>query len=64
MILGTIFGTLVIEILSLQALTANVTIVGIVLVAMVGAFLLPVSMGFDVAIAYIAITKGVPLPYW
>jgi hypothetical protein len=28
----------------------------------VGAFL-PVPMAFDVAIAYIAMTKGVPLPY-
>jgi hypothetical protein len=35
---------------------------GIILVALVGAFL-PVPMAFDVAIAYIAMTKGAPLPY-
>src|SRR6266446_6895533 len=33
-----------------------------ILVAILGAFL-PVPMAFDVAIAYIAMTKGVPLPY-
>jgi len=45
-----------------QALVAQVTIGGILLVALVAAFL-PVPMAFDVAIAYIAMTKGVPLPY-
>jgi uncharacterized membrane protein YraQ (UPF0718 family) len=43
-------------------LIAQVTLGGIILVALVGAFL-PVPMAFDVAIAYIAMTKGVPLPY-
>jgi uncharacterized membrane protein YraQ (UPF0718 family) len=62
MILGAILGAFVIEILPQQALIANVTIGGILLVALVGAFL-PVPMAFDVAIAYIAMTKGVPLPY-
>ena len=41
---------------------AQVTIGGIVLVALVSAFL-PAPMEFDVAIAYIAMSKGVPLPY-
>jgi hypothetical protein len=35
---------------------------GIILVALVAAFL-PVPMAFDVAIAYVAMTRGVPLPY-
>jgi hypothetical protein len=39
-----------------------VTIGGILLVALVSAFR-PGPMAFDVAIAYIAMTKGVPLPY-
>jgi hypothetical protein len=39
-----------------------VTIGGIILVALVAAFL-PVPIAFDVAIAYIAMTRGVPLPY-
>ncbi|HEY0701725.1 MAG TPA: permease [Candidatus Acidoferrales bacterium] len=62
MILAAFLGALVIEILPAQALAMNVTIGGILLVALVAAFL-PVPMAFDVAIAYIAMTKGVPLPY-
>jgi uncharacterized membrane protein YraQ (UPF0718 family) len=62
MILAAVLGALVIELLPPQALVAQVTIGGILLVAMVAAFL-PVPMAFDVAIAYIAMTKGVPLPY-
>jgi len=45
-----------------QVLIARVTVGGIVLVALVAA-LLPVPMAFDVAIAYILMIKGVPLPY-
>jgi uncharacterized membrane protein YraQ (UPF0718 family) len=62
MILAAILGALVIELLPPQALIAQATVGGILLVAVVGAFL-PVPMAFDVAIAYIAMTKGVPLPY-
>jgi uncharacterized membrane protein YraQ (UPF0718 family) len=62
MILAAVLGALVIELLPQQALNAQVTVVGIILVALIGAFL-PVPMTFDVAIAYIAMTKGVPLPY-
>jgi uncharacterized membrane protein YraQ (UPF0718 family) len=62
MILAAILGALVIELLPAQALIAQVTVGGILLVALVAAFL-PVPMAFDVAIAYIAMTKGVPLPY-
>ena len=62
MILAAILGALVVELLPAQALIAQATIGGILLVALVGAFL-PVPMAFDVAIAYIAMTKGVPLPY-
>ncbi len=62
MILAAILGALVIELLPPQALIAQATVGGILLVALVAAFL-PVPMAFDVAIAYIAMTKGVPLPY-
>jgi uncharacterized membrane protein YraQ (UPF0718 family) len=62
MILAAVLGALVIEVLPAQLLLAQVTIGGIILVALVSAFL-PVPMAFDVAIAYIAMTKGVPLPY-
>jgi uncharacterized membrane protein YraQ (UPF0718 family) len=62
MILAAVLGALVVELPPPQTLIANVTIGGIVLVALIAAFL-PVPMAFDVAIAYIALTKGVPLPY-
>ncbi len=62
MLLAALLGAFVIELLPAQALMAQATIGGILLVALVGAFL-PVPMAFDVAIAYIAMTKGVPLPY-
>ena len=62
MLLAAVLGALVIEVLPAQALVARATIGGILLVALVGAFL-PVPMTFDVAIAYIAMSKGVPLPY-
>lgn len=62
MILGAVLGALVIEMLPPQAIVGQSTILGIVLVALVGAFL-PVPMAFDVAIAYIAMTHGAPMPY-
>jgi len=62
MLLAAVLGALAIELVPPQALTAQVTFAGIVLVALVGAFL-PVPMAFDVVIAYIAMTHGVPLPY-
>src|SRR5215469_2691631 len=62
MLLAALLGALVIEILPVNALVARVTFGGILLVALVGAFL-PVPMAFDVVIAYVAMTRGVPLPY-
>src|SRR6266436_4007521 len=62
MILGAALGALVIEWLPPQAIITQASIGGIVLVALVGAFL-PVPMAFDVAIAYIAMTHGAPMPY-
>jgi uncharacterized membrane protein YraQ (UPF0718 family) len=61
MILGAVLGAVVIELLPPQAIIAQASIGGIVLVALVGAFL-PVPMAFDVAIAYIAMTHGAPMP--
>ncbi len=62
MILGAILGALAIELLPQNALSTQVTVGGIVLVALLSAFL-PVPMAFDVAIAYILYSHGVPLPY-
>ena len=62
MLLAAFLGALLIELLPAQALFAPVTVGGILLVALIAAFL-PVPMAFDVAIAYIILTRGVPLPY-
>src|SRR5215470_7667350 len=62
MILAAVLGALAIELLPQNALVAQVTLGGIVLVALVSAFL-PVPMAFDVAIAYILYSHGAPLPY-
>jgi hypothetical protein len=62
MLLAALLGALVVELLPPQVLFVPVTFIGIVAVAIVSGFL-PVPMAFDVAIAYILMTKGVPLPY-
>jgi uncharacterized membrane protein YraQ (UPF0718 family) len=62
MLLAAFLGAFVIEILPAQALFVPVGVLGIVSVAIVSSFL-PVPMAFDVAIAYILMAKGVPLPY-
>jgi uncharacterized membrane protein YraQ (UPF0718 family) len=62
MLLAALLGACVVELLPPQAFVAQVTLGGIVLVALVSAFL-PVPMAFDVAIAYILMTRGMPLPY-
>ena len=66
MLLAAVLGAVVVELLPQNALTtmaaAHVTIPGIVLLALIGAFL-PVPMAFDVVISYLAMRNGVPLPY-
>ena len=59
MLFAAVLGVLLVELLPAQALLAPVTMCGILLVALVAAFL-PVPMAFDVTIAYIALTRGVP----
>jgi uncharacterized membrane protein YraQ (UPF0718 family) len=62
MIFAAALGALVIEVLPVQALAGQATLAGIAAVSLVSAFL-PVPMAFDVAIAYIAMTHGAPIPY-
>jgi uncharacterized membrane protein YraQ (UPF0718 family) len=62
MMLAAVLGAFVIEVLPAQALVAQVSLLGILLVAVVSTFI-PVPMAFDVAIAYVIMTHGVPLPY-
>jgi uncharacterized membrane protein YraQ (UPF0718 family) len=62
MILAAVIGAFAVELLPQQALAGSVTVMGIIGIALVSAFL-PVPMAFDVAIAYILMAKGAPLPY-
>ena len=62
MLLAAILGALVAELVPAQAIPTHVTLLGIVLVALIGTFL-PVPMAFDVAAAFILMTRGVPMPY-
>src|SRR5262249_15550537 len=62
MLVAALVGAVVAELLPPQALNAQVSLGGILLAALVGGFI-PVPMAFDVAVAYIAMTRGVPMPY-
>lgn len=62
MIVAALLGAVVAEILPASSIPATVSIGGIFLVALIGAFL-PVPMGFDVALAFLLMARGVPLPY-
>lgn len=62
MVIAALLGAVVIELVPPNALHVAVTLLGIVLVALIGTFL-PVPMAFDVVLAYVAMSGGVPLPY-
>jgi uncharacterized membrane protein YraQ (UPF0718 family) len=62
MVLAAVLGALAVETIPQSGLHAPATIGGISLVALAGTFL-PVPMAFDVVIAYVAMSRGVALPY-
>lgn len=62
MIVAALLGATAAELLPATSLAVHVTVLGIVAVALVGTFL-PVPMAFDVAVAFVLMTRGVPLPY-
>jgi uncharacterized membrane protein YraQ (UPF0718 family) len=62
MLVAAVLGAFVAEAVPQSALLGNVTLLGIVMVALIGTFL-PVPMAFDVVLAYLAWSKGVPMPY-
>ncbi|MGA2810990.1 MAG: permease [Candidatus Acidiferrum sp.] len=62
MLLAAVLGALAIELAPQQALLHPATVLGVLAVSLIGAFL-PVPMAFDVVIAYLAMTHNVPLPY-
>ena len=62
MILAGLLGALVVELIPAQNLPAQVTVLGIVAVALLGTFA-PVPIAFDVALGWILLSRGVPAPY-
>jgi uncharacterized membrane protein YraQ (UPF0718 family) len=62
MILAALLGALVAEVIPAHDIPTKVSLLGIMLVALAGTFL-PVPMAFDVAAAFILMTRGVPVPY-
>lgn len=62
MILAAVLGAFAVELIPAQALAGQASVIGIVAVALIAAFL-PVPMAFDVAIAFILMAHGTPLPY-
>jgi uncharacterized membrane protein YraQ (UPF0718 family) len=62
MVLAGLLGALMIELAPAQNLPVQVSAIGIVLVALLGTFA-PVPIAFDVAIAWILLSRGVPAPY-
>jgi len=62
MVVAAFLGALIAEVLPVNHIPTTVSLVGIVAVALAGTFL-PVPMAFDVAIAFLLMTRGVPTPY-
>lgn len=62
MILAGLLGALFIELVPAGDIPSKVTLLGIVLLAIIGTFL-PVPIAFDVAASFLLLTRGVPLPY-
>jgi uncharacterized membrane protein YraQ (UPF0718 family) len=62
MLAAGLLGALVAELVPAQSLPAQVSFFGILLVALLGTFA-PVPIAFDVALAYLLLSRGVPAPY-
>jgi uncharacterized membrane protein YraQ (UPF0718 family) len=62
MILAAVLGAIAVELIPQNALAGQATLLGIVAVSFIAAFL-PVPMAFDVAIAFILMAHGTPIPY-
>ncbi len=62
MILAGLLGAVAAELLPATAIPAHVTVLGVLTLALIGTFL-PVPIAFDVALAFLLLTRGVPAPY-
>jgi uncharacterized membrane protein YraQ (UPF0718 family) len=62
MLAAGLLGALAAELVPAQSLPAHVSFFGILLTALLGTFA-PVPIAFDVALAYLLLSRGVPAPY-
>ncbi len=62
MVVAALLGAMVAELLPAHNIPASASLLGIIAVALIGTFL-PVPMAFDVAAAFVLMSRGVPLPY-
>jgi uncharacterized membrane protein YraQ (UPF0718 family) len=62
MVLAALLGAVMAEVLPARDIPASATLPGIIAVGLIGTFL-PVPMAFDVAAAFVLMSRGVPLPY-
>jgi uncharacterized membrane protein YraQ (UPF0718 family) len=62
MIVAGLVGALVIELVPAQAIPTQVSVLGLLVVALLGTFA-PMPIAFDVAFAWILLSRGVPAPY-
>lgn len=62
MVAAAVLGALVIESVPAQSIPMSASIVGVFAIALIGTFL-PVPMAFDVAAAFLLMSRGVPMPY-
>ena len=62
MLAAGLLGALAVELVPVQSLPAHVSLFGIFLAALLGTFA-PVPIAFDVALAYLLLSRGVPAPY-
>ena len=62
MVLAALLGAVVAGLLPAHDIPATASLLGIIIAALIGTFL-PVPMAFDVAAAFVLMSRGVPLPY-
>jgi uncharacterized membrane protein YraQ (UPF0718 family) len=62
MLVAALLGSVVAELLPAHNIPATASLLGIIVLALIGTFL-PVPMAFDVAAAFVLMSRGVPLPY-
>jgi len=62
MLLAGLLGALVVELIPVQTIPVQATFLGLIAVALLGTFA-PMPIAFDVAMAYLLLSRGVAAPY-